>query len=89
MLSKAEKMVGTPEQPLSKLGALTYHSYWADTIMDYFADHKTGDNITLLGLIEGGGDGGGGGLKGRENCFVKRVETYQRLHRQTSPVVRP
>jgi len=38
LLSKVEQRTGTPEKPLSRLGALGYQSYWRLAIMRYLAD---------------------------------------------------
>ena len=35
LLSKKEQVVGTPERPLSGLGALGYKNYWTLAIMRY------------------------------------------------------
>ena len=34
-IAKREGRIGTPERPLSDLGARSYHSYWRDRILDY------------------------------------------------------
>lgn len=38
LLSKVEQRTGTPEKPLSRLGALGYQSYWRLAVMRYLAD---------------------------------------------------
>ena len=47
LLSKKEQRLGSPEKPLSGLGALGYKNYWILSIMRYL--HTTPDNPTLEG----------------------------------------
>ena len=39
-LSKLEKMVGSPEKPLSDLGKLSYRSYWTYVLLDILKDEN-------------------------------------------------
>ncbi|KAI0261497.1 hypothetical protein BC834DRAFT_465974 [Gloeopeniophorella convolvens] len=45
LLSKKERRLGSPEKPLSGLGALGYKNYWTLSIMRYL--HTASDNPTL------------------------------------------
>jgi len=48
LLSKKERRVGSPEKPLSALGALGYKNYWTLAVMRYL--QTAPDNIRLEGL---------------------------------------
>jgi histone acetyltransferase MYST1 len=39
-LSKKEDKIGTPERPLSDLGALGYRSYWKGVLLEILRKHK-------------------------------------------------
>ncbi|KAI9512997.1 acyl-CoA N-acyltransferase [Russula earlei] len=49
LLSKKEQRLGSPEKPLSGLGALGYKNYWTLSIMRYF--RTAPDNPTLEGML--------------------------------------
>jgi hypothetical protein len=48
LLTKEEKTVGSPEKPLSVLGAISYQKYWKNTLYRYFSSHST-DKISIQG----------------------------------------
>lgn len=47
-LSKIEKVVGSPEKPLSDLGKLSYRSYWSWVLLEILRDFKA--SITIRDL---------------------------------------
>eukprot|EP01080_Neovahlkampfia_damariscottae_P010400 gene10400-2929_t len=47
-LSKKEEKVGTPERPLSDLGALGYRSYWKGVLLEILRQHK--GNLSIRDL---------------------------------------
>jgi hypothetical protein len=47
LLSKIEQRLGSPEKPLSSLGALGYKNYWTLAVMR-FLEHAP-DNVRLEG----------------------------------------
>ncbi|CAB0008631.1 unnamed protein product [Nesidiocoris tenuis] len=47
-LSKLEKMVGSPEKPLSDLGKLSYRSYWSWVLLDILRDFRGSVSIKDL-----------------------------------------
>ncbi|KAF8339644.1 uncharacterized protein EI90DRAFT_3037344 [Cantharellus anzutake] len=55
LLSKKEGRAGSPEKPLSALGALSYRNYWTLAIMRYLQnapDHVTIDSISIATAIK-------------------------------------
>lgn len=47
LLSKKEGRVGSPEKPLSGLGALSYKSYWKLSVFQYLRDVPPNTTVTL------------------------------------------
>jgi len=50
-LSKKEEKGGSPEKPLSDLGAVGYRSYWAHTILTVLKEY-IGDEISIMDLTK-------------------------------------
>ena len=50
-LTKKEGKVGTPERPLSDLGAVSYYSYWTYTILNVLKTYK-GDCISVRDIAD-------------------------------------
>ena len=48
-LSKKEEKVGSPEKPLSDLGAISYKSYWASTLLDLLRQYP-GEYISVMDI---------------------------------------
>jgi len=48
-LSKKEEKIGSPEKPLSDLGAVSYKSYWASTLLQVLRNFPPG-NISIMDL---------------------------------------
>lgn len=48
-LSKKEEKVGSPEKPLSDLGAVSYKSYWASTLLTVLKNYP-GRQLSVLDL---------------------------------------
>jgi histone acetyltransferase MYST1 len=48
-LSKKEEKVGSPEKPLSDLGAVSYKSYWASSVL-MVLKHYPGQSISVMDL---------------------------------------
>ena len=49
LLSKIEQRTGTPEKPLSSLGALGYGKYWTLAVMRFL--QSAPDNVRLEGVF--------------------------------------
>lgn len=53
-LSKKEEKAGSPEKPLSDLGALGYRSYWASVLLrhirQYIVDGNSGEGLSIMDL---------------------------------------
>jgi histone acetyltransferase MYST1 len=50
-LSKKEEKIGSPEKPLSDLGAVSYKSYWASTILAVFRQFP-GQYLSIIDLTK-------------------------------------
>lgn len=50
LLSKIEQRLGSPEKPLSSLGALSYKTYWTLAVMRFF--QAAPDNVKIEGRQE-------------------------------------
>jgi histone acetyltransferase MYST1 len=48
-LSKKEEKVGSPEKPLSDLGAIGYRSYWASTIVRFLKAYS-GQSVSVMDI---------------------------------------
>lgn len=56
LLSRVEQRPGSPEKPLSELGALTYRKYWRNVVLSFLAklpDHTTQLSIPHMSLATG------------------------------------
>lgn len=51
-LSKKEEKAGSPEKPLSDLGALGYRSYWASVLLRQLKAHLLSGNTTGLSIMD-------------------------------------
>ena len=49
-LSKREGKVGSPEKPLSDLGALSYRSYWSQVLLEMLHKHRGNISIRDISL---------------------------------------
>jgi histone acetyltransferase MYST2 len=59
LLSKKEQRLGSPEKPLSGLGALGYKNYWTLSIMRYLhtaSEHPTLEGRQFIDLVTIGSD---------------------------------
>ncbi|KAH7106579.1 acyl-CoA N-acyltransferase [Auriculariales sp. MPI-PUGE-AT-0066] len=52
LLSRKEQRPGTPERPLSRLGALSYKNYWLLAIMRYLHTRSPNETLTVEGLFK-------------------------------------
>ena len=50
-LSKLEKVIGSPEKPLSDLGKLSYRSYWSYVLLNILHEFKGTISIKDLRLV--------------------------------------
>ena len=81
-LSKIEGKVGTPERPLSDLGAVSYRSYWSRALLRVLAENHTTVSIKVCRCGVGGGESereGGreteGGSKKPTRCLPSTPRT--------------
>lgn len=51
LLSRKEQKLGSPEKPLSDLGAITYKAYWKSVILSYLAHHRNMSSISIKGVL--------------------------------------
>lgn len=55
LLSRKEGQPGTPEKPLSDLGALSYQSYWKFAILEYFTNRTKNSDVTIRSISKSSG----------------------------------
>lgn len=49
-LSKKEEKIGSPEKPLSDLGAVGYRSYWASVILRHLKTFGSSDLVSIIDI---------------------------------------
>jgi len=49
LLSRVEGQPGSPEQPLSDLGKVSYESYWKSVVLSYLQSHREASQLTVAG----------------------------------------
>lgn len=49
-LSKKEEKIGSPEKPLSDLGAVGYRSYWASVILRLLKSMSNSDSVSVIDI---------------------------------------
>ncbi|PAV74284.1 hypothetical protein WR25_24824 [Diploscapter pachys] len=52
LLSRQEKLPGTPERPLSDLGRVAYSSYWKSALFEYFHEHLRKDGSVQVSMTD-------------------------------------
>ncbi|XP_045479752.1 LOW QUALITY PROTEIN: histone acetyltransferase KAT6B-like [Harmonia axyridis] len=57
LLSRREGKLGTPEQPFSDLGRISYHAYWKSVVLGYLDKHRE-DELTIEDISKDTGIGG-------------------------------
>lgn len=50
LLSRKEQKLGSPEKPLSDLGAFTYKAYWRSVLLSYMSEHRNAYTISIKGI---------------------------------------
>ena len=50
LLSRREECAGSPEKPLSALGAVSYQAYWKSVLLETLSDNL-GKSISIKGKI--------------------------------------
>ncbi|KAI6221207.1 Histone acetyltransferase [Aphelenchoides besseyi] len=52
LLSRREKMLGTPERPLSEMGRLAYESYWRTAIFEFLHQRQQKDDMNTMSVMD-------------------------------------
>lgn len=52
LLSRREKMLGTPERPLSEMGKIAYQSYWRTALFEYLHRRREKGDLETLSAME-------------------------------------